>query len=73
MLELGGRPPRNDLIKDVSEADFMAEVVEASQDGAGDRGFLGAVVWPVQNAGPGTGSGGDRSQGCRAHGQGQCR
>ncbi|SLN11027.1 Thioredoxin-1 [Roseovarius albus] len=32
MLELGGQtPPETDLIKDVSEADFMAEVIEASQ------------------------------------------
>ncbi len=31
MLELGGTPPVDDLIKDVSEADFMAEVIEASQ------------------------------------------
>ena len=32
MLELGGQtPPTTDLIKDVSEADFMVEVIEASQ------------------------------------------
>ncbi len=32
MLELGGQtPPADDLIKDVSEADFMTEVVELSQ------------------------------------------
>ena len=31
MIELGGQPPATDLIKDVSEADFMAEVVEMSQ------------------------------------------
>ena len=32
MLELGGQtPPADDLIKDVSEADFMTEVIELSQ------------------------------------------
>ncbi|MEI4262554.1 co-chaperone YbbN [Roseovarius sp. D0-M9] len=31
MIELGGQAPATDLIKDVSEADFMAEVVELSQ------------------------------------------
>ncbi|MCT4554196.1 MAG: co-chaperone YbbN [Pelagimonas sp.] len=31
MLELGGAAPAADLIKDISEAEFMAEVVEASQ------------------------------------------
>ena len=31
MLELGGGAPAADLIKDISEAEFMAEVVEASQ------------------------------------------
>ncbi|MEM9843922.1 MAG: co-chaperone YbbN [Pseudomonadota bacterium] len=32
MLELGGQtPPAGDLIKDVSEAEFMVEVIEASQ------------------------------------------
>ena len=31
MIELGGQAPATDLIKDVSEADFMAEVVEMSQ------------------------------------------
>ncbi|MEM9911356.1 MAG: co-chaperone YbbN, partial [Pseudomonadota bacterium] len=32
MLELGGQtPPADDLIKDVSEAEFMVEVIEASQ------------------------------------------
>ncbi|MEQ9054494.1 MAG: co-chaperone YbbN, partial [Roseovarius confluentis] len=32
MLELGGQTqPQTDLIKDVTEADFMTEVVEASQ------------------------------------------
>ena len=31
MIELGTTPPADDLIKDVSEADFMAEVVEMSQ------------------------------------------
>ena len=32
MLELGQKKPepQNDLIKDVTEADFMAEVVDAS-------------------------------------------
>jgi len=30
MLELGAQPPAADLIKDVSEANFMADVVEAS-------------------------------------------
>ncbi len=31
MIELGGQTPATDLIKDVSEASFMAEVVEMSQ------------------------------------------
>ena len=30
MLELNAAPPADDLIKDVGERDFMAEVVEAS-------------------------------------------
>ena len=32
MLELGAKPAAADLIKDVSEADFMTEVIDASQE-----------------------------------------
>jgi putative thioredoxin len=62
MLELGGKPQAGgnaaapgDLIKDATEATFMADVIEASQRGARHRRFLGAVVRAVQDARPGAG------------------
>ena len=45
-------PGAGDLIKDVTEASFMADVIEASRDGAGDRRFLGDLVRAVQDADP---------------------
>ena len=73
MLELGGQtPPAADLIKDVSEADFMAEVIEASQSVPVIVDFLGALVRPMQDAWSGIGSRCDESWRCCQNGQSQC-
>ena len=54
-----------DLIKNSTTASFMADVIDASHDGAGDRRFLGAVVRAVQAARPGAREGGERGQAAR--------
>ena len=53
MLELGNStPPADDLIQDVSEANFMEAVVDASQTTPIIVDFLGPVVRALQNAWP---------------------
>ena len=71
--ENSAAPAEGDIIKDVTEADFMKEVVEKSMQVPVIVGFLGAVVRAVQDSGSRARSRGCQSQGPRGHGQGQCR
>ena len=67
------RPPRRAGRRTVDTQNFVADVIEASRESSGDRRLLGALVRPLQAAGPGAGEGGAPGQWQGPHGQDQHR
>ncbi len=72
-LTAGSGAGAADLVKDSDTKRFVADVIEALAQAAGDRRLLGALVWSLQATGAGAREGRAPGQWKGPHGQDQRR